>query len=95
MQHEEGGAFVYSAIGQLFHLVGFLVEAVRGQHEGVLQAVRNEQGAGAGDVALLDDELDDGGGGDGVKAAGGRVVEHQLRVADDGARDGDAAAHAA
>ena len=46
------------------------------------------------DVALLDDELNDGGGGDGVEAAGGRVVEQQIGMIDEGAGDGDAALHA-
>ena len=49
------------AVGDFFHLVGGGVPAVRGQGEGVLQAVRDEQRSGAGDVALLDDQLDDGG----------------------------------
>jgi hypothetical protein len=47
------------------------------------------------DVALLDDQFDDGGGGEGVEAAGGRVVEQQLGLADEGAGDGHAAAHSA
>ena len=68
---------------------------MRGEGEGVLQAMGDEQGGGVGDVALLDDELDDGGGGDGVEAAGGGVVEDEVGVGDDGAGDGDAAAHAA
>ena len=63
--------------------------------EGVLKAMRDQQGRGAVDVALLDDEFDDGGGGDGVEAAGGRVVEQQLGLVDEGAGDGDAPPHAA
>ena len=73
----------------------FGVEAVGAEGEGVLQAMGDEQGGGAVDVALLDDELDDGGGGDGVQAAGGRVVEDQLGLVDEGAGDGHAALHAA
>ena len=51
-----------------FALVGV---AVRGKHEGVLEAVGHEQGCGVVGVALLEDELDDGGGGDGVEPSGG------------------------
>ena len=70
------------------------VEAVHGEGEGVLEAVGDEERGGVGDVALLDDEFDDGGGGDGVEAAGGGVVEDEVGFGDDGAGDGDAAAHA-
>ena len=34
-------------------------------------------------IALLDDELNDGGRGDRIETAGGRIVEHQLRVVDE------------
>jgi hypothetical protein len=48
-----------------------------------------------GDVSLLHDELNDGGRGDGVEAAGGGVIENQIGLGDDGAGDGDAASHTA
>ena len=55
--------------------------------------MRDQQGGDAVGVALLDDQFDDGGRGDRIEAAGGRVVEQQLGLADDGAGDGHAAAH--
>ena len=95
VEGEEAGAWVDAVVWDGFHVVGGLVEAVRGEGKGVLQTVRDEQRGGAGDVTLLDDEFDDGGGGDGVQAAGGAVVEQELGAGDDGARDRNAAAHAA
>src|ERR1700735_5178358 len=68
---------------------------MRGEGEGILQAVRYQDGRRMVDIALLDDELDDGGGRDGVEAAGGRVVEDQLGLADEGAGDGHATPHSA
>src|SRR5215470_18208086 len=56
--------------------------------------MRYQQRTGAIDIALLDDQLDDGGGGDGVESTGGRVVEKQVRPGYNGACDSDAAAHA-
>ena len=94
MEHEEGGLGVEFAFGHRDHPVFRLVEAVGGHHKCILQPVRHQQGAGVEDVALLDHQLDDGGRGDGVEAAGGRVVEQQVRLGDDGAGDGHAAAHA-
>ena len=61
IQDEELGAVVDAVVGDGFYLAGLLVEAVSGEEEGVLQAVGDEQRGGVGDVALLDDELDDGG----------------------------------
>ena len=98
VEDEEAGAGVDAVvIGAVDgdHVLGFRVEAVGGEGEGVLEAVGDEQAGGVGDVALLDDELDDGGGGDGVEAAGGGVVEDEIGAGDDGAGDGGAAPHAA
>ena len=94
VEDEEFCAVVDSVVGDAFHLAVGLVVAVHGEGEGVLEAVGDEEGGGVGDVALFDDELDDGGGGDGVEAAGGGVVEDEVGFGDDGAGDGDAAAHA-
>ncbi len=61
IQDEKFGAVVDAAVGDWFDLACLLVEAVSGQQEGVLQTVGDDQGRGVGDVALLDDEIDDGG----------------------------------
>ena len=53
------------------HVVLVAIEAMGGHHPGVLQAVRHHQGAGLVDVALFEQQFDDGGGGDGIKAGGG------------------------
>jgi hypothetical protein len=106
-EHEEGGVGVGPGLwaDELGDHVAFKrgrsspfgrdIEAVGAEGESVLQAVGDEDGRGAVDVALLHDQLDDGGGGDGVEAAGGRVVEHELGLMDEGAGDGDATPHAA
>jgi hypothetical protein len=57
--------------------------------------MRDQDRRRAVDVAFLHDQLDDGGGRDGVEAARRRVVEDELRLADECARDGDASAHSA
>ncbi len=59
VHHEKLCAVVDAAVGQWFDLAGLLVEAVRGQPEGVLQAVGDDQRRGLRDVALLDDQVDD------------------------------------
>ena len=94
-EHEEGGIGVGVAGGERDHATPFGVVAVIAEGEGVLQAMGDEQGGSCMNVALLDDELDDGGGGDGIEAAGGRVVEDQLGFVDEGAGDGHAPPHAA
>ena len=43
----------------------------------VLIAVGDHDGGGVAQIALLDDQVDDGVGGDGIEAGGGRIVEHQ------------------
>src|ERR1017187_9596882 len=97
VEHEELHAWVDAVVravlGDRNHAFGGVV-AVGGEGEGVLQAMGDEQRCGVGDVALLHDQLDDGGGGDGIEAAGGGVVEDEVGVRDDGTGDGDAAAHA-
>src|SRR5262249_11523817 len=57
--------------------------------------MRGEQRGNAIDIAEAKDEGDDGLRGDGVESGCGRIVEHDLRSADESARDGDAATHAA
>lgn len=70
VEDEEAGVGVEAALGTVFgdglHAVGGGVIAVGGEDEGVLEAVGDDEGGGVLDVALLHDELDDGGGGDGV-----------------------------
>ena len=94
VEDEKAGAVVDATVGDGLHFVRGVVPAVGGEGEGVLEAVGDEKCGGVGDVALLDDKLDDGGGGDGVQTAGGGVVEDEVGFGDDGAGDGDAAAHA-
>ena len=98
VEDEELYAGVDALFGAVFgdglHAACRGVVAVGGHDEGVLEAVGDDERGGVLDVALLHDELDDGGGGDGVEAAGGGVVEDEVGAGDDGAGDGDAAAHA-
>ena len=94
VENEEFGAVVDAAVGDGFHFSGLLVESAHGKDEGVLEAMGDEERSGVRDVALFDDELDDGGGGDGIETAGGGVVEDEVGMGDDGAGDGDAASHA-
>ena len=61
IQDEKFGAVVDAAVGDWLYLAGLLVEAVCSQEEGVLQAVGDQQRCGVGYVALLDDQIDDGG----------------------------------
>ena len=56
--------------------------------------MRNQQRRSCVHVALLHNELDDGGGRDGIEAPGRRVVEDQLWIVDEGAGDGHAPPHA-
>jgi len=94
-QHQECRVGVGLAFGEGDHVAEGGVEVVAAEGEGVLEAVGYEQGGYAEEVALLHDQLNDGGGGDGIEAAGGRVVEDELGLVDEGAGDGDAALHAA
>src|ERR1700676_801710 len=55
----------------------------------------SEHGGDAVNIAEAQDERDDGLRGDGIEAGGRRIVEHDRRLVDEGARDGDPAAHAA
>lgn len=61
VEDEELCAVVDAPVGDLLNLAGLLVEAVPGEEEGVLQAMSDDERGGVGDVALFDDELDDGG----------------------------------
>jgi hypothetical protein len=58
-KHEVGGAGIEVALGKRNHVLLFGVPGVRGEGEGVLQAVGDDERGGSMDVALLDDELDD------------------------------------
>jgi hypothetical protein len=95
IQDEKFRAVVDSAIRDWFDLSGLLIETVSGQEEGVLQAMRDYQRRCVADVALFDDEIDDGGRCDGIESTGGGVVKDEVRLGDDGAGDGDAASHSA
>src|SRR6185295_5506052 len=48
-----------------------------GHVESVAELMGNEDGGDAIQVAHLDDQVGDGGGGDGVEAGGGLVVQHE------------------
>lgn len=61
IEDQEFGAVVDAAVGDRLYLSGLLVEAVSGEEEGILQAMSNDQRCGVGNVALLDDEIDDSG----------------------------------
>src|SRR5277367_1485410 len=61
IQDKKLGAVIDSAVGDGFDLSGLLVEAVSGQEKGVLKAVSDHERCRVGDVALLDDKIDDGG----------------------------------
>src|ERR1700743_2551075 len=54
----------------------------------------NQQGTGAIDVALFDDQLNVGGGGKGVETAGGGIIEQQVWPIDNRAGNGNAPTHA-
>jgi hypothetical protein len=95
VEDEEAGGGVDLVVGEALDLASVGVEAVHGEGEGVLEAVGDEERGSVGCIALLDDEVDDGGGGDGIEAAGGGVVQDEVGLGDDGAGDGDAATHAA
>src|ERR1035437_8464397 len=70
-EHEEGGGGVGYAFGEGNHAALLGVEAVVAEEEGVLDAVGDHDRRSVVDVAFLDDQLDDGGGGKGVEAARG------------------------
>jgi len=93
VEDQEFCAVVDAVVGDLLDFFGLRVEAAAGEEVGVLNAVGDDERGGLGDVALLDDEVNDSGGGDGIEAAGGGVVEDEIGMGDDGAGDGDAAAH--
>ena len=61
VQNEKLGAIVDPVVGDWFYLSGLLIEAISGQEEGVLQAMRDDERRCVGDVALLDDKIDDRG----------------------------------
>ena len=81
--------------GSGYHAVGLLIELMRGHGEGILQAVRDQQGAGLVYIALLHDQFDDGVGSYRIKAAGGRIIEQQFGLGNQRTRDGHAPPHAA
>jgi hypothetical protein len=61
IQDEKLGAVFDAAVRNRFYLSGLLIESVSGEEEGVLQAMGYDQRRCVGDVALLDDKIDDGG----------------------------------
>src|ERR1019366_1576401 len=61
--------------------------------QGVLDAVSDHERGGVKDVALLDDQLNDRRRSHWVQPSGGRVVEQQLRLVNQGPCDGHAATH--
>ena len=61
IQDEKLGAVVDAAVGDGLSFSGLLVEVVSGQQEGILEAMGYEQRCCVGDVALLDDKIDDRG----------------------------------
>src|SRR5580700_7578010 len=83
------------AAGQHAQLAGLRIEFMRRQGKRILQAMRHQQGTGAVHVALLHDQIHNRIGSHWIKPASRRIVEQQFRLRDDGASDGDAAAHAA
>ena len=77
-EHQERGVGIGLTLGQRNHAVFRGLEAMSAHRECILQPMGDEHGWGVVDIALLHDELDDGGGGDGVEAAGRRIVEQQI-----------------
>ena len=61
IQNQKLCAVVDTIVRNGFDLSGLLVEAVSGQEESVLQTVGDDQRRCVSDVALLDNQLDDGG----------------------------------
>ena len=61
MEHQEAGIGVGLMGREEFHPILGEIEVMHRQDKGILEAVRDHDGAGVGDVALLHDELDDGG----------------------------------
>lgn len=60
VQDEKLGAVIDAIVGYLLHFASLRVEVASRQEEGVLQAVRDDERGGVGNIALLDDEIDDG-----------------------------------
>ncbi len=87
------GAVVDATVRDRFDFSRLRVETVSCEEVGVLQTVGDDQRRGVGDIALLDDEVDDGGRGDRVEAACGRVIKNQVGLCNDGTGDRDATAH--
>ena len=71
IENQEFGAVVDAVVWDRFDFACLLIEAVPGEEEGILQTVGDHQRRGVGDVALLDDEFNDGGRGDWIEATGG------------------------
>jgi hypothetical protein len=74
---------------------GLRIEMKIGEGEAVLEAMSGEQGGDTVNIAKAEDEADDGLRGDGVEARGGRVIQNDGRMGDEGASDGDATTHTA
>src|ERR1700722_10509705 len=93
-EHEECRLQVGCAFGQWHEAIFGGLETMAAHGECILQTMGDEHGRRVIDVALFDDQFNDGGGGDGVETAGGGIVKKQLGVVDECACDGDAAPHA-
>src|SRR5258708_28529282 len=83
-EHEERCGGMGLTLRKRDHAALIGVEYVGTHGECVLKTMRYQQRGGVVDVALFDDEFDNGGGGNGVQASGGRVVENQIGIVDEG-----------
>ena len=95
LEHEEGGVGIELAFRKRHHATRLGIEAVVAKSKGVLQAMGDEQRRSGVDIALLDDELNDGSRGDGIQPTGRRIVEDELGIVNEGASDGHAPPHTA
>ena len=93
--HESGSCRLARPVSRRLQTPLFRIVAEIRHQVPILVPVGHHQGGGVADVALLDEQRHDGVGGDRIETRGGRIVEHQRRFRDHGARDGGAAPHAA
>src|SRR5215471_17188519 len=75
-------------------LICLWIEFMGRHRERILQTMRDQQGTGAVDIALLHDEFHDRVRGDWVESSRRRIVQQQFWLCDDCSRNGDAPAHA-
>src|SRR5580704_63040 len=76
------------------HAPRLRIEFKIGEREAILDSMRGEQRSYAVNVAEAKDQSDDRLRRNGIEPRGGRIVKNDLRAADEGACDGNAAAHA-